>query len=49
MGKQPKMTQMGRQEGIPESPETHMLEVVPNEHPDMSDVEGYTSAEFSAL
>ena len=49
MARQPKLTQLGRKTAIPESPEAHVLEVVPNDHPDSVYLARYTCPEFTAL
>jgi 7-cyano-7-deazaguanine reductase len=49
MAKQPKLTQLGRKAAIPESPEAHVLEVVPNDHPAETYLARYTCPEFTAL
>jgi 7-cyano-7-deazaguanine reductase len=49
MARQPKLTQLGRKTAIPESPEAHVLEVVPNDHPQERYLARYTCPEFTAL
>ncbi len=50
MGRQaPPVTQLGQQTPLPESPETAVLERVPNPHPDTLYVARFTQPEFTSL
>ncbi|HTR16440.1 MAG TPA: preQ(1) synthase [Acetobacteraceae bacterium] len=43
------LTQLGRTVGLPESPETAVLETVPNPHPDTNYVVRFAAPEFTSL
>jgi 7-cyano-7-deazaguanine reductase len=43
------LTQLGRTVGLPESPETAVLETVPNPHPDVNYVVRFAAPEFTSL
>jgi 7-cyano-7-deazaguanine reductase len=45
----PVLTQLGKAAAIPASPAAHLLEVVPNEHPEATYLARYTCPEFTAL
>jgi 7-cyano-7-deazaguanine reductase len=45
----PQVTQLGQQTPLPESPETAVLERVPNPHPDTLYVARFTQPEFTSL
>lgn len=45
----PPVTQLGQQTPLPESPETAVLERVPNPHPDTLYVARFTQPEFTSL
>lgn len=45
----PPVTQLGRQTPLPDSPETAVLERVPNPHPDTLYVARFTQPEFTSL
>jgi 7-cyano-7-deazaguanine reductase len=50
MGREaPPVTQLGQQTPLPESPETAVLERVPNPHPDTLYVARFTQPEFTSL
>ena len=50
MGREaPPVTQLGQQTPLPESPETAVLERVPNPHPDSLYVARFTQPEFTSL
>jgi 7-cyano-7-deazaguanine reductase len=49
MSKTPKVTQLGKQTALPQSPEDAQLERVPNPHPDTHYVARFTQPEFTSL
>jgi 7-cyano-7-deazaguanine reductase len=49
MTEPPKVTQLGQQTALPQSPETAVLERVPNPHADTHYVSRFTQPEFTSL